>query len=161
MLVSTYSNAVKFTGGHYTDVNSTIYDCQLSLPYSVAAGILDRQLTWEQYSAKHLRDPALHDLVSRVKVVAERVGMDKNYPSDWPGRGGNPATGPAKTVKRRIEKAWGSPARPMTQAELVTKFEQLAGRLVDTHKLREAAQKLLAIEQQRQCGDVFGPARLR
>ena len=153
VLVSTYSNAVKFTGGHYTDVNSTIYDCQLSLPYSVAASILDRQLTWEQYSTKHLRDPALHDLVSRVKVVAGE-GMDKNYPRDWPVeveirlRSG-------KTVKHRIDKAWGSPARPMTEAELVTKFEQLAGRLVDNDKVRKAAQKLLAIEQEQQCADVL------
>ena len=88
-----------------------------------------------------------------MKVVAGE-GMDKNYPRDWPVeveirlRSG-------KTVKRRIEKAWGSPARPMTQAELVTKFEQLAGRLVDSEKVREAAQKLLAIEQQQQCSEVL------
>ncbi len=153
VLVSTYSNAVKFTGGHYTDVNSAIYDCQLSLPYAVAVCILDRQLTWEQYSVKHLRNPALHDLVSRVKVVAGE-GMDKNYPRDWPVeveirlRNG-------KTVKHRIDQAWGSPARPMTEAELVTKFEQLAGRLVSGNKVREAGNKLLRMENEQRFADVL------
>ncbi|MBI3979997.1 MAG: MmgE/PrpD family protein [Chloroflexi bacterium] len=153
VVVTTYPDAVKFTGGHYTDVSSSIYDCQLSLPYTVAACIFDRQLDVAQFAAARLADPAVHELASRVKVVPDEQ-MTRCYPRDWPAevevrlRNG-------RCLKRRIDQVWGSAVRPMTEAELVAKFERLAGLLVDSPKVREAADRLLHLEGHAKIADTL------
>jgi 2-methylcitrate dehydratase PrpD len=163
VLVTTYPEGVKFTGSTYTDVNSTIYDCQLSLPYSVAACILDRQLDVAQYTAERLADPAIHELASRVKVIPNEE-MTRDYPRDWPVEI-NIRLRDGTNLKQRVDQVWGSPVRPMTDAELTDKFERLVTLLVDGDAAREAASRLLKVEAEESltgiiellaCTDPFG-----
>ncbi|MDP6884651.1 MAG: MmgE/PrpD family protein, partial [Rhodospirillales bacterium] len=108
--VRTYHDAWKFTGEKYTTTESNYVDAHLSMPYSVAVTLMDGEMTPKQLAKSRLRDPAVHELAARVKVV-EIEEMNAMYPHEWPlefevrFKDGN-------VRKKRIDQVKWSPRRP-------------------------------------------------
>ena len=134
--VATYADAVHFTGRKYTTPESNFVDAHLSLPFCVAAALIDGEMTPSQLTDARLRDPAVHELARRVRVT-EDAEMTARYPHEWPVRlevrmrGGG-------TVVRRIDQARWSPRRPPGWAELAAKFDALAGPVIGARRARRA-----------------------
>jgi 2-methylcitrate dehydratase len=99
-----------------------------SFPYCVAAALLDGRMTLQSFGAKRLHDPAMRDLMKKIRVVQqpEFVGC---YPKTMPTRI-TVRTDVGKTYMKQVDVPVGHPSNPMSDRDLEAKFRRLAaGRL--------------------------------
>jgi len=96
-----------------------------SLPYCVAIGLLDGELTSASFSDQRLRDPAVAALMRKVKV-SEDPALSAQYPEGAPGRVTlRMKSGEQHVVEIRYPK--GHEKSPMGDAEIERKFRDLCG----------------------------------
>ncbi len=102
----------------------TAYEAQFSLPYSVAASLVDGRVGLDTYAPARLGDPRVLELAARV---THAVDPDARYPETFPGwvrvrlRDG-------RVLEARAPDGRGSVARPLPAEALVDKFRDNAGR---------------------------------
>ena len=123
-----------------------------SLPYCTAVALADGDVTLAQFDPKRFSDPALLDLVARVKVHRD-TALSKRYPAGIPNR-------VAVTLKdgrqlvREVEFPRGHARNPLTDAELEHKFRTL----VEPRYGKERADKVLKacweLESLKSAGDL-------
>ena len=95
-----------------------------SIPYCVAAALLDGEISAASFTEARIRDPRLTALIERT-VVREDPGFTKAHPAEWPCRielalrGGKKRAAEARYFK-------GHAQRPLTDDELARKFHTLA-----------------------------------
>lgn len=111
---------------------------KFSIEYSAAATVLDRKLTLETYTDAMVQRPGVREIMKKVDHY--RVPDDKIY-SGTVGYTDIEILTARGSFKRRIEKAPGSTAWPMSPAEHEEKFLDCAGRVLGT----SGARKLLAL----------------
>jgi 2-methylcitrate dehydratase len=96
-----------------------------SLPYCVAIGLLDGELTSASFADERLRDPAVAELMRKVKV-SEDPALSAQYPEGAPGRVSiRMKSGEKHVVEIRYPK--GHEKSPMGDAEIESKFRDLCG----------------------------------
>jgi 2-methylcitrate dehydratase PrpD len=128
----------------------TSYDAKFSLPWSVAALIVDGDISVDTYDLDSVKRPAVGDVSARVNsIVTPATGVA----ADAPGKVEVTLTD-GTVIVGEIERSLGGPDRPLSDEQLLTKFygncggqtpaaEQLAQRIMNL-----AAQKdLIAIHQ--------------
>jgi 2-methylcitrate dehydratase len=99
-----------------------------SFPYCVAVALLDGQMTLQSFGPKRLKDPALRELMKRVRVVREPDFVDR-YPVSMPTRI-TVRTREGKTYTKQKDVPLGHPGNPMSDRQLEAKFRRLViGRL--------------------------------
>jgi 2-methylcitrate dehydratase len=94
-----------------------------SLPYCTAVALVDGEVTHAQFEAARIADPALLDLVSRVKVHRDKA-LSTRYPAGIPNR----VVVTMKDGSRHeceVEFPRGHARNPMTDAEVEHKFRTL------------------------------------
>lgn len=99
-----------------------------SFPYCVAVALLDGCMSLRSFGPKRLLDPAVRDLMKKVRVVQqpEFVGC---YPNTMPTRI-TVKTEAGKTYMRQVDVPVGHPDNKMSDRDLEAKFRRLAaGRL--------------------------------
>lgn len=95
-----------------------------SIPYCVAAALLDGAVTEASFSARRIRDPRSSALIERT-TIREDPAYTRLHPHEWPCRieltlGG----GKRKTAEARYFK--GHAKRPLSDEEIELKFRALA-----------------------------------
>lgn len=118
---------------------ATAIEAKFSIPYVVAAALLDDDVTLDSFAAAALHDPRRLDLAARVAFV-ERP--------DW--RRDHAAAGAlaitladGETVREEVAAALGDPARPLGDATLTAKFFACAAKAAvatDEIELRRIAE---------------------
>lgn len=99
-----------------------------SFPYCVAVALLQGHVTLQSFGPKRLQDPAVRDLMKKIRVVQqpEFVGC---YPKIMPTRI-TVKTEAGKTYMSQVDLPVGHPSNPMSDRDLEAKFRRLAaGRL--------------------------------
>jgi 2-methylcitrate dehydratase PrpD len=120
----------------------TAYDAQFSLPYSVAAALLDGRVGLDTYAPARLGDPRLLDLAARV---THAVDPDSRFPEGFPGwvrvklRDG-------RTVEARQPDGRGGAGRPLPPQAVVAKFRDNAARAVGPAALARVEAAALGLE---------------
>lgn len=143
--ITTYMDAVNFTGIKYTTTESNFVDAHLSMSYCVAITLIDGDMTPRQLHKDRLADPAVHDLAHRIRI-REDDEFNRLYPHDWPIsmdihlRGG-------KTLSRRIDRVTWSPRRPPTWDEVVAKFMKMSEPLIGTDKAAQAIEFVASLDE--------------
>jgi 2-methylcitrate dehydratase len=95
-----------------------------SLPYCVAAALLDGAVTEASFSARRIRDPRIAALIERT-TMREDPSFTRRHPQEWPCRieltlrGGKKQAAEAPYFK-------GHARRPLSDAEIEQKFRGLA-----------------------------------
>lgn len=95
-----------------------------SLPYCVAAALLDGGITEASFSARRIRDPRIAALIERT-TMREDPAFTRRHPQEWPCRielnlrGGGKRAAEAPYFK-------GHAQRPLSDAEIERKFRGLA-----------------------------------
>lgn len=110
-----------------------------SLPYCTAAALMDGDVTEATFEADRLADPALLDLVAKVKLHRDPV-LNERYPRGIPNRLTVTMADGRKLVKE-VEFPRGHALNPMTDAEVEKKFR----RLVEARHGKERADQILKI----------------
>jgi 2-methylcitrate dehydratase PrpD len=123
--VYTYGIAALAVGKSMT-ADSTFVSAQFSLPYVVAACLTDGAMGPAQLKADRMSDPALLELVQKVKV-----SVDPELNSAYPGltasrveirlKGG-------RTLAKRVDMPLGDPRNPMTAEGVADKLKRFAAR---------------------------------
>jgi 2-methylcitrate dehydratase PrpD len=120
----------------------TAYDAQFSLPYSVAAALLDGRVGLDTYEAAGLSEPGRLALAERVTHV---VDPDSAFPNGFPGwvriRLSN-----GRTLEARAPDGRGSLARPLPPETIVEKFRGNAARAVPPAAVAEIERVALALD---------------
>jgi len=95
---------------------------------------MDGQVGLEQFTPERIKDPKVHQLSDRVKIVADEE-MEGMRPANRPAlveitmNNGQKFTG-------RVDYPKGDPRNPMTDEELLKKFEGLAANVLSEEKVR-------------------------
>src|SRR6266496_1545962 len=95
-----------------------------SLPYVIAAAIVDRQVTPAQFEMKKIMDPAIRAQLKKVAVVADPE-IEKVFPA-LQRVVVNITTIEGRTFSRQLDYPKGDPRNPLTDAEVEEKFAALA-----------------------------------
>lgn len=111
-----------------------------SLPYCIAAALVDRKVTTQSFSEEKLADPRIWDVIDRIKGEAS-MEFEAMFPAKQPSRV-TITTKDGRSFTEYLEYPKGDPREPMTMADLENKFNSLS-------------EKLLAHERQQQIRDII------
>jgi 2-methylcitrate dehydratase len=106
-----------------------------SLPYLLALGLVDGGITVNSFSAERMRDPALRQLMNRIKI-----SENKAFTQQFPAKLVSEIEVIMRDGKRVVETAQypkGHAKNPMTDADVETKVGMMCEGLID--KTRQAA----------------------
>src|SRR3989454_3528346 len=95
-----------------------------SLPYVIAAAIVDRQVTPAQFEMKKIMDPAIRAQLKKVEVVADPE-IEKVFPVLQRVVVNITMTN-GRTFTKQLDYPKGDPRNPLTDAEVEEKFAALA-----------------------------------
>jgi 2-methylcitrate dehydratase len=123
-----------------------------SLPYIVAAALMDGQITEKQFAAERFCDNRLLDLVQRVKVERHKQ-LSEAYPEAV----GNIVTVRLKdgrALTERVDYPRGSAKNPLTDAEVEEKFLAHAEPLLDRDAVETLLHKLWRLDELPRAGEI-------
>lgn len=103
-----------------TNVGSATSQCVLSLPYAVAAALLDGQVGPAQFTADRIADPAIHTLAAKVSVDLSEE-LEFRYPGETVTRiRVELKDGSSRSAE--VGRPVGDPRNPMTDATFEAKL---------------------------------------
>ncbi len=110
-----------------------------SLPYVIAAAIVDRQVTPVQFTMEKIMDPAIRAQLKKVEVVADPE-IEKVFPA-LQRVIVNITTTDGRTLTKQLDYPKGDPRNPLSDTEIEEKFGALAEGVLSTgaqKKLKDA-----------------------
>ena len=133
----------------------TSYDAKFSLPWSVAALLIDRAVTVGTYDLASVQRPDVAELSARVRSVVTELGGAGVQAADAPGeveirlRDGTVLVG-------EVSASAGTSANPLADDALLAKF---LGNTGDTTAARELAARVMALDEQPDLSAIIDCAR--
>jgi 2-methylcitrate dehydratase len=115
-----------------------------SLPYCMAAGLVDGMVTPLQFKEARILDTSLIPIMDKVKVVANQE-FEALFPKFQPSRV-TITTNAGKSFSTRVDVPKGDPRDPMTAEEIAVKFHALGDSVLGTPRCDELARTILALE---------------
>src|SRR5204862_1735517 len=101
-----------------------------SLPYVIAAALVDRQVTPAQFTMEKIMDPAIRAQLKKIEVVADPE-IEKVFPA-LQRVIVNITTKDGRTFTRQLDYPKGDPRNPLTDTEIEEKFAALSEGLLST-----------------------------
>lgn len=117
-----------------------------SLPYSLAVGLVDGQVTPKQFKHERVMDSALIPVMDKVKVVANEE-FEALFPEFQPSRV-TITLHSGQSHSARVDVPKGDPRDPMTAEEIEVKFNALGESVVGEQRCSEIRDWILRLEQQ-------------
>ena len=111
-----------------------------SMPYILAAVLIDGRVSDDIFSDARIRDPRIHELADRI-VVKEDAEYSRQFPGKVPCRI-EIRTKSGKDLVGHVDYPRGHSGNPMTDEEVSHKFRMLAGRKLDKGQV-ECALKVM------------------
>lgn len=145
-----------------TRVPRSVPEAQFSLPYAVATALVKKRVSLEDFTLEEIRNPQVLEVTQRVECTVDRE-LDNNYQNSV-----TPAIVEVRTKKgqvyyRQVVERRGSPAQPLTLAEIEQKFHQcakFAWRPISEKKLEQFFNLLKALEDQSDIIEIIKLANL-
>ena len=116
-----------------------------SLPYCIAAAIVDRQITTASFSDEKMKDERIWGVIDKIKGEAS-MEFEKMFPAKQPSRV-TVRTKDGKTFSEYLEYPKGDPREPMTIEDLQVKFGALAGDLLSPGRQKEIQETIFNSEK--------------
>lgn len=128
-----------------------------SLPYCIAAALVEGELTPAQFSEEMLKDPRILSTINKVKVEAD-PDIEKNFPRLQPAYVEIQLES-GETHGKYLEFAKGDPRDPMSDAELEEKFHALATPLLSKKARRRVIDMIWSLEKVEEIRDLMRACR--
>ncbi len=106
-----------------------------SLPYCVAACLVDHEITTQSFSDEKLKDKRIWEVIDKIKGEASEE-FEKMFPAKQPSRV-VVKTKDGKEYSEYLEYPKGDPREPMSEDDLTSKFNGLATGLLDEARKKE------------------------
>ncbi len=118
--VATFQKAREITG---SKTPRTIFEAKFSLPYCAAVALRDGRVRMEAFSAAHLADQGLRDLIEKVDVSVD-ADIDAEFPKRRAAKVTIETTG-GETFEHYSPTRKGDPDNPLSDGELAEKFLEI------------------------------------
>src|SRR2546421_3582203 len=115
-----------------------------SLPYCLAAGLVDGMVTPLQFREERVLDKALIPIMDKVKVVANQE-FEALFPKFQPSRV-TITTNSGESHSTRVDVPKGDPRDPMTEDEIAVKFTALGGDVIGRDQCKKLQKFIMSIE---------------
>jgi 2-methylcitrate dehydratase PrpD len=121
------------------------YDAKFSLPFAVSAALARGRFTLAELEDDALADPEILALARKVEVVDDHEGL---FPDAYSGRV-EIELADGRVVAHREQVNRGHDQRPLTNAEIVEKFEGTIGRVADAATAERVRAAVLSLGDDR------------
>jgi len=115
-----------------------------SLPYCIAAALVDHKITTQSFSEEKLKDPRIWEVIDKIKGVAS-IEFEKMFPAKQPSKV-VVKTKDGKEFSEYLEFPKGDPREPMTMEDLDNKFNSLSEELLSSSRQREVKDAIFNAE---------------
>lgn len=116
-----------------------------SLPYCIAACLVDHKITTQSFSDEKLKDERIWAVIDKIKGEAS-VEFENMFPAKQPSRVVIRTTD-GKEFSEYLEYPKGDPREPMTLDDLVNKFNALSTKLLSAEAQEEKKNIIFSAEQ--------------
>ncbi len=116
-----------------------------SLPYCIAAAVVDKKITTSTFSEEKLKDPRIWEVIDKIKGEASDE-FDKMFPEKQPSRA-TIKTKDGNVYSEYLEYPKGDPREPMTIEDIDIKFSGLAEGLLSDEKQKSIKEVTLNAEK--------------
>jgi len=103
-----------------------------SLPYCIAAAIVDKKITTQSFSEEKLNDPRIREVIMKIKGEAS-IEFEKMFPAKQPSKVVI-KTKEGNEYSEYLEYPKGDPREPMTLEDLENKFNALSANLLSADR---------------------------
>jgi 2-methylcitrate dehydratase len=122
-----------------------------SLPYCIAAAIVDRKITTAQFSEDRIQDPEIQAVLPKIKGEASEE-FERMFPEKQPSRV-TIRTADGQVHSTQVDYPKGDPREPMTMEDLDAKFEALTQDLMSDIRRERIKDAIFSIEEFDHIGD--------
>jgi 2-methylcitrate dehydratase len=116
-----------------------------SLPYCIAAAIVDGKITTHSFSEDKLKDPRIWQVIDRIRGEAS-AEFEKMFPVKQPSKVVIKTTD-GREFSEYLEYPKGDPREPMTLEDLKAKFNALSSSLLTGKRQKEIEELVFSCEQ--------------
>jgi 2-methylcitrate dehydratase len=116
-----------------------------SLPYCLAAAIVDHKITTQSFSDEKLKDERIWGVIDKIKGEASEE-FEKMFPAKQPSRV-TVKTKDGKEYSEYLEYPKGDPREPMTMDDLEAKFNGLSASLLLSERQEEVKEGIFTCEK--------------
>lgn len=120
------------------------FSAKFSLPYCIALAIKEKKVGLHSFSPSLLWNKEMRRLMERTSVEVDPT-MEKMYPEKWPAEV-EIITGDGKRLTERVDHPKGDPENPMSLAEMVEKYQELASIGADELATKLILDKVMNLE---------------
>lgn len=115
-----------------------------SLPYCLAAAIVDKKITTESFADEKLNDPRIFEVIDKIKGEPSQE-FEKMFPAKQPSKV-VVKTKDGKTYEEYMDYPKGDPREPMTLVDLENKFNGLSSSILSQEKQNEVKDMIFDCE---------------
>jgi len=115
-----------------------------SLPYCIAAALVDHKITTSSFSDEKLKDPRIWEVIDKIKGEPSQE-FEKMFPAKQPSKV-VVKTKDGREFSEYLEYPKGDPREPMTIEDLDNKFEGLSEKLLARGKRKEVKEAIFKAE---------------
>jgi 2-methylcitrate dehydratase PrpD len=131
------------------------YDARFSLPWAVAAALVDGRVGLDTFDSGRLGDPRVLALAERVTY---RVDPELPFPRGFPG-GVRIRLRSGQVLEAEAPDGPGGPQRPLPREAVVAKFRDNAGRVLEPARVAALERAALELEGLRHVDALLAPCR--
>jgi len=124
-----------------------------SLPYCVAAALMDGNITVGTFSEERIKDERLLKLAAKIRVIKDE-DLDRLYPEAMPNRI-EVLLKSGEALSKEVIYPKGHPKNPMTDLEIEDKFRALGGWYFAGGEIESALKALWKLEEMKDAGDIL------
>jgi 2-methylcitrate dehydratase len=115
-----------------------------SLPYCIAAAIVDRKITTDQFNDDRIKDPVIGSVLQKIKGEASEE-FERMFPEKQPSKVVVKLKN-GESHSAQLDYPKGDPREPMTDGDLRNKFASLSSELLTTEKQEEVRKAVWDLE---------------
>ncbi len=116
-----------------------------SLPYCIAAAIVDHKITAQTFSDEKLSDPRIREVMAKIRGEAS-LEFEKMFPAKQPSKV-TVKTKNGKEFSEYVEYPKGDPREPMTDEDLENKFNALTDGVLSKSRRRQIRNLIFRCEK--------------
>jgi 2-methylcitrate dehydratase len=117
---------------------------QFSLPYVLAVALTKGGLAIDDFEEKAIRNRRMLELARKVRITIDPT-VAAFFPAHEPGKI-TVRLANGETCSTTVISSKGTPANPMTDQEIETKFVSFASRVISPDRARQAADLILGLD---------------
>lgn len=134
---------------HQNKSPRTYHEAQVSLPFSVAVALIEGKALLKQYSDRNLRNPQVKRLTEMV-TISEDPALPRGVSCRM-----TVTMRDGRTLTSQVDYPKGSIENPMSEDELHSKFESLAGPVIGPKRAASLAEQVMALEKVSDVSDLM------